>query len=291
MRRAENQSRFRINANTVGCSGQVGFGDGHQDFPKCPAAAGVVQKPVFAFGPDQIVAGRKKPEGGIGGVPVGGIITADHVRKGSPMFELSELDEHIPGFIDESGGDHAPHHDQGVTPPVQKPGKTGDHGFESSAVDNVLPQCGFQSFGKADFLRIVEGGPDFFAHSAVCLSRRSCFGGRDAGGQLHFVAAGQGNGEISGAEQIRVRVQSAFGFQSAVNHVLPLGFGMKRTAGYPDFETVHGVGMENETVRHGGDAGGKLGLQSQICLGGLVKIPVFDIRAENDLDGPVIRQG
>ena len=48
--------------------------------------------------------------------------------------------------------------------------------------------------------------------------------------------------------------------------------------------------MKNKTVGSGGHAGGKQGFQSQIGLGGFVKIPIFNIRAKNQLNGLGIRK-
>lgn len=145
---AEDQAGFRVHPDAVGGAAHDRAPHGHEDLPDRAPVHRRVQKAVSAPCRGQLPAGREKPEGGVGGVPVPGVVPADHVGEGAVLFEPGKLEQDIAGLPELPRGDQAPGGNEGVPPPIQEPGIPRDDGAELAPTDDIalhrLPKPGGQ---------------------------------------------------------------------------------------------------------------------------------------------------
>ena len=132
MARAPDQTRSEIHANAVRGALDVVRGDTLEDLTQSSSRGWARQQ--FEIGP-QLFANQPEPQRGVGGVPVGSVLSENGVRERAVALEAGESQQELPDLFDPPGREQTPGGYKRVPAPVEKPGITGHHCFAGTAFD------------------------------------------------------------------------------------------------------------------------------------------------------------
>ena len=136
----EDESGGGVGVDPVGGAGLIVGDDGAEDGADGATAGGFVEE-GRAGGADEVGGGGEEPERGVGGVAVGAIASANHVRERAAVFEAGEGEEDETSGGGVSGGDEPAEGDECVAAPVEEPWVACDDGVAGVAADDELEEC------------------------------------------------------------------------------------------------------------------------------------------------------
>lgn len=188
-----------IDTDAIRGAGEITGGDGTKDIGDgAPLVIddGLVERGLVG-GQErgEFLADDSKPERGVGGIAIGGVLAVDGIGQGTVLFETGEGQDQVTDFPDASRGEHATGSDEGIATPIQEPGITGDDGAGVVATDDI----GGEGNGEAGTEVVLGGNPGLVqelfdglgagrdeVRDGTGIGVMDLCGGDDAGGSAGF---------------------------------------------------------------------------------------------------------